>query len=221
MISYFYHKKRYTEFCEDSFTALVFDLLKYLPIDVFWEILKKSLCQDKLPKESGDMLSIHFWEKWDPSDTTNSKYVEPDVFIRFNGFDVLIEAKRNDEKGQYQSQIYGEIQGYINEFGSEEETLYFIQLGGLTDNNDIEDDNREGIIIKHCKTNWSRILEQIVYERKRIEPINHYNISAYKRILDDLIKGFELHGYFKMFWLKDLKHIEINNNKITWFDYAQ
>lgn len=218
MISYFYHSKGHTEYCEDSFTALVFDLLKYLPIDVFWEILKKSLVQDKLPKESGDMLSIHFWEKWDPSDTTNSKYVEPDVFIRFNDFDVLIEAKRNDEKGQYQAQIYGEIQGYINEFGSEEKTLYFIQLGGLTDNNDIEDDNREGIIIKHCKTNWSRILEQIEIKSKELEDKD----AHYKRILDDLIKGFELHGYFKMFWLKDLKHIEIiNNSSKTWFDYAK
>lgn len=219
MISYFYHRKGYTEFREDSFTALVFDLLKYLPIDVFWEILKKSLCQDKLPKESGDMLSIHFWEKWDPSDTTNSKYVEPDVFIRFNGFDVLIEAKISDKIKHNINQINNEITAYTNEFKNEKKTLYFIQLGGLTDN--IEDYNREGIIIKYCKTNWSRILEQIVYERNRIEPINYYNISAYKRILDDLIKGFELHGYFKMFWLKDLKHIEINNNKTTWFDYAQ
>lgn len=218
MISYFYHKKRYTEFCEDSFTALVFDLLKYLPIDVFWEILKESLCQDKLPKESGDMLSIHFWEKWDPSDTTNSKYVEPDVFIRFNDFDVLIEAKISDEIKHNINQINNEITAYTNEFKNEKKTLYFIQLGGIHEKN-VQDEERENIDlnIKHCKTNWSRILEQIEIKSKELEDKD----AHYKRILEDLIKGFELHGYFKMFWLKELKHIEINNNKITWFEYAK
>ena len=49
MISYFKYGKGKLDICEDSLTASVFDLLKFLHTDLFWHILKQALHQDHLP----------------------------------------------------------------------------------------------------------------------------------------------------------------------------
>ncbi|PTN10021.1 hypothetical protein C8N47_1021 [Mangrovibacterium marinum] len=86
MISFFTKSKGHLKICEDSLTASVFDLLKYLPTEIFWKILKKSLYHDKLPGISGELIGIRFWEKWSSDGTSNLRYVEPDVFVEFSGF---------------------------------------------------------------------------------------------------------------------------------------
>lgn len=220
MISYFYEGKGSLSCCEDSLTSLLFDLMKYLPDDIFWKILNNSLEGQKLPNIYGEILEISFWEKWDPEKTTNSNFVEPDVFIRTSEFDVLVEAKKSDKNRHNSNQIDNEIQAYINEFSKDSKKLYFIQLGGV--NEKIQKDNTKyEIEIIHCKTNWTRILEQIVYEINHLEQGNCFQINSYKRILDDLIKGFELHGYFRMMWLKDLNYVSIKRSKEILFKYAK
>lgn len=204
MISYFNRRKGNLGTCEDSLTAVVFDTLKYLPTEMFWSILKRSLYYDKLPTASGDLLSISFWDKWKAKDTTNSNFVEPDVFLRFNEFDVIIEAKRNDEKQQSKTQMKNEIQAYYNEFNEDDKALYFIQLGGLYHRNDELDFlfNDKSVVI--CKTNWTKLLEQIVTENNKIKNSGLTILSAYNRILEDSISGFALHQYYKKRWLKNL-----------------
>lgn len=49
MISYFYHNKGNFRIEEDSLTSVIFDSLKYLPSEIFWRILKRSLIYDTLP----------------------------------------------------------------------------------------------------------------------------------------------------------------------------
>jgi len=198
MITYF-SKKGHINICEDSLTSMVFDFLKYLPIEMFWEILKKSLCQDKLPKESGEYLQISFWEKWDAEGTQNSLYVEPDVFIRFFNFDVIIEAKRYDENQQYKEQMIKEIKAYYNEF-QDNKQLYFIQCGGLNNSNNEPDftNNDNSVVI--CKTNWTKLLAEITTLKE-----SDYIDNSQERILDDLIRGFELFGFFRKLWLNSLK----------------
>lgn len=212
----FFDKKGKLNICEDSLTATVFDLLKYLPHEIFWDILKKSLFHQKLPEMSGEILEMKFWDRWSPKDTSNNRYVEPDVFIRFNDFDLLIEAKRYDENQQNDTQIKDEIQGYKNEYEQEEKKLYFIQLGGLLNKYDSPD--IDGVVM--CKSNWSRILTQVVIERNKIDSIDYSQINSYKRILDDLIKGFAMHGYFKKLWLKDLEEVNITSETPNIFSYA-
>lgn len=58
MISVYYHRKSKMEVKEDSLTATIFDLLKYLPSDIFWSILTRSLYHQKLPKFSGEIQQI-------------------------------------------------------------------------------------------------------------------------------------------------------------------
>jgi hypothetical protein len=204
MISFFHRRKGKLGTCEDSLTAVVFDTLKYLPTEMFWSILKRSLYYDKLPSASGDLLSISFWDKWKAEDTTNSNFVEPDVFLRFNEFDVIIEAKRRDEKQQSGNQMKNEIQAYYNEYNDEDKILYFIQLGGLQNRNDELDFILNDKTVVICKTNWTKLLEQIVSENNKIKNSGLTILSAYSRILEDSIYGFALHQYYKKRWLKNL-----------------
>lgn len=207
MISYFHRRKGKLSSCEDSLTAVVFDTLKYLPIELFWSILKQSLLNPKLPHSSGELLQISFWDKWDATDTTNSNFVEPDVFLRFNDFDVIIEAKRYDANQQSNTQRDNEIKGYQTEFSKDEKDLYFIQLGGLNHKNDEKDIsstiNNKKIVI--CKTNWTKLLEQIVAKNNDLKESTLSTELAYSRILEDTINGFALHQYYKNRWLKNLK----------------
>lgn len=204
MISYFHRRKGKLTSCEDSLTAVVFDTLKYLPTEMFWSILKRSLYFDKLPIASGNLLSISFWDKWESKDTTNSNFVEPDIFLRFNEFDVIIEAKRFDEKQQSVTQMKNEIQAYYNEFQEDEKALYFIQLGGLHHRNDEPNFPFKNKTIVICKTNWTRLLEEIVNENNKLKEKTSSIEFAYSRILEDSINGFALHQYYKKRWLKNL-----------------
>src|SRR5712671_1413367 len=95
--------------CEDSLTAAVFSHLLHLPSEVFWQILRNACHTTALPQYAGEPRSVEFWPKWNADGTHNSSYVEPDVFIRFASFDLIIEAKREDEYQQHRGQWENEV----------------------------------------------------------------------------------------------------------------
>lgn len=212
MISYITTKGRNNfNSCEDSLTATVIDYLKYLPTAIFWNLLKKSLYHQKLPIHSGEIMSIEYWPSWSAENTENNKRVEPDVFISFEKFDILIEAKRNNKGGQNKDQFENEIKSYWNEYGDRNKTLYFIKLGGL---NNLLDENSPYSNVVVCKTDWSKLLNEVVLLKVELEKGNRFLNQNYIRLLDDCIKGFSLHHYYKIEWLKDLKEVRINSNSI-------
>lgn len=86
-----YHHK---ETNEDPKTSAVFENLMLLPDNVFWHLMRQSCFSNTdMPITSGRLLSYDFWPHWDRTGTDNTNYVEPDLFIRFEEFDVIIEAK--------------------------------------------------------------------------------------------------------------------------------
>ena len=220
MISYYYKYKRSANTCEDLLTSITFDGLKHLPTEIFWKILKLSLIHDKLPHVSGELENISYWESWDAKGTSNSKKVYPDVFLRFYNFDVIIEAKSRDEKQQYSEQKENEIISYFNEYKDDNKQLYFIQLGGLHNFDDEPDfifDNKRIII---CKTNWTKLLHQIVFQKEKFQKHNLSVFNSYSRILDDIILGFELHQFYSIRWLRDLSRHKIQTSRFDFFNYA-
>ena len=221
MITYFYQNKGNFRICEDSLTSTVFDLLKYLPTEVFWNILCKSLYHNKLPKFPGEILEFTYWTKWNAQETTNSIYVEPDLFIRFSEFDLIIEAKRYNKNQQSEAQITKQITSYNNEFFEDNKKLYILQLGGLwnIDEIDYKFEGEKKTIF--CKTDWTKILDQIVVEKTKLNNVEYSQTNSFNRIFADLIKGFELHGFYKKIWLNSMKSINISNqNPQTLFSYA-
>ncbi len=216
MLSFFSSKGRSSLVLnEDQLSSLVFDLLKYLPTEIFYKILKESLYQDKLPKISGNILNFSFWEKWNPDNTTNIKFVEPDIFVRFDNFDIILEAKRYNENQQYKDQLVNQIQSYFNEFSVDNKELIYVQVGGLySKTNEGNFGDKE---IKICKTDWSKILNSIVKMKDNLEILNLDSSQSSIRILNDLIKGFSLFNFNKILWLESLESKNKINTNINLF----
>lgn len=207
--------KQYIETNENSLTSFVFERLSYLPSELFEHIIRDSINDELPPIDFKTREEIIFWPHWNSENTGNSQYVEPDVFLRFEKYDILIEAKRRDEKQQYTEQWEKEIQAYQNEYSDDNKTLIFIALGGI--NNNQSELCKEYKIYK-CK--WTSILNTIRNVKKKIEPTAALLNSnfAINVILDDLISIFQIFGYSTADWFEVFDYESgINDSSIDTF----
>lgn len=199
---------------EDSLTSSVIGLMQYLPDEVFWLLLKSSCGNfSDLNQESGKLISIEFWKKFMTNGADNSLYVEPDVFCRFENFDLIIEAKKGDAIGQYPLQWQKEIAAYLEDkTDDQDKKLILIALGG---NNSLK---RTSVNVNHLDyeiyaASWQRLLSEI--EKYSIQLLNNSHSGAEYRILSDIILSFEKHHFFHIKWLHELKDVSIKNDSIN------
>ena len=192
--------KRY----EDALTSSIIGLLQYLPDETFWEILyKASKYEDTLPEfsEAGAIENISFWESMRFRELDRQS-VEPDVWIKLEKMHLIIEAKRYDGGGQYKEQWDLEIKALLKHLEEEEDQpideqkICLLALGGNTQTSKLQLDvqGREYSIVR---MHWQTLLEEVkkyTYESSSCS-------SAEKRICKDIIKAFELFGYFSLKWL--------------------
>jgi hypothetical protein len=84
---------------EDTFTAMVFGRLCYLPMQQFWQVLKEA-CIPRIPEFDCEIDDRIFWPRWDlhlpHMDSSSQLRVEPDAIIRLEAVDIILEAKRRD-----------------------------------------------------------------------------------------------------------------------------
>jgi hypothetical protein len=189
--------------CEDSLTAAVFSHLLHLPCEVFWKILRQACYTKSLPENPGKLLLFHAWPKWNPDGTGNNNYVEPDVFMRFDSFDLIIEAKRGDNDMQNPRQWQRELIAYTNEYGKEKQKASMIALGGINSENDEKLTYQSFECIVH-KCRWNTLLLECQRLKREYEEKHKSNpksrASADVRILDDLIAFFATHGFVALRW---------------------
>lgn len=215
---------------EDKKTSSVIGQLLHLPAHLFWQILRAScLYKDILPLQCGEILDVDFWPSWsaEGDDIENKDRVEPDVFIRFDNFDLIIEAKVNDTSEQsqekYQKKIYeqriNEVNSYLNEYEDDKKSLYFIALGGCAtfDSENIE--SRSEVQIKAIKSTWTRLLHEVWSAKESIERQYYHGGGKYQllRIIEDVIEGFAIHGVIYTVWLNTLPPMKVNSNSINLF----
>ncbi len=191
---------------EDLKTSSSIGLLQYLPDDIFWNIMR-NCCVGFNIEDFGKILSFNFWEHTDSQDTTNENFVEPDVWIETEKFDVIIEAKVGDYGGQYIGQWQNEIQSIKNEQCNNdyEKPIVLIALGG--------NDNMLPEKVLDCpvyKASWYNLLNAVVSERDA-QKINN-NIC---RILDDVIELFARQGVMTVTWLNSLPKYEVNETALN------
>ena len=82
--------------CEDSLTGAVFSTLLHLPEEMFWEVLREAVKSPRFPVPPVPPVrleEVQPWPAWDGEGTGNSRLVEPDLFLRFSGLDLIVEAK--------------------------------------------------------------------------------------------------------------------------------
>lgn len=190
---------------EDALTSSIIGLLQYLPDEVFWQILYEASGQ-RLPEfsKAGAIENISFWKSMRFPELDRQS-VEPDVWIKLEKMHLIIEAKRHDGGGQYNAQWDREIKALLKYLEEEEDQpideqkICLLALGG---NNQTTEESRtiRGREYSIVKMHWQTLLEEVkkyTYESSSCS-------NAEKRICKDIIKAFELFGFFALKWLDSL-----------------
>ena len=119
---------------------------------------------------------------------------------------LIIEAKRYDGGGQYNEQWDREIKALLKHLEEEEDQpideqkICLLALGG---NNQTTEESRtiiRGREYSIVRMHWQTLLEEV---KKCTYESSPYS-SAEKRICKDIIKAFEIFGYFSLKWLDSL-----------------
>lgn len=182
---------------EDFKTSCSIGLLQYLPDAIFKEIIQECC---RIKEDFGQIQAFNFWEHTDVSFTSNERFVEPDVWIETDNYDVIIEAKFDDNAGQYKDQWKKEIQSIRNEQSNRNihKKIVLVALGG---NNTLHDEKIEETPI--YKMSWLNLLTAIVNKRQEYGSDTHIC-----RLLDDIISLFALQGIMKVQWLDSLQVVK-------------
>jgi len=206
--------------CEDSLTAAAFTHLLHLPVEIFWRILRNACYTENLPDKPGELRSVDYWPHWNPDGTENGNFVEPDVFMRFADFDLIVEAKRWDNDTQCPEQWTRELIAYANEYGKQSVRVKMIALGGIHDTQDSEvvalyrnpksdavdaEAPREIRCSVHmCR--WGRLLNECNRMERELAKLSFPSCQtdAQRRILSDLIDLFAWHGFQTGVWFAEI-----------------
>lgn len=216
---------------EDSLTSSVIGPLLHLPANLFWELLRDAIFESShLPKLSGEILYFSFWPSWsaENGNITNSQKVEPDVFIQFENFDLIIEAKRFDgvdmhHKDKNREQWRNQLLSYSENYPNQKNKFYYLALGGnlhldkeevsieLKNEDDENEISIEKLTIPIFKSSWQSLLVCVTQLRNRLLLLNHYDPYRYSllRVLNDTISGFNLHGFHFIDWLNSITTFSI------------
>lgn len=217
MIQALLHHKSHIGLIEDEKTSMIIGTLLHLPTTLMLEIISDALGRDSsvLSNKTEEYLQKmpEFWPHWFTDRTSNGHYVEPDVFISFKSFDLIIEVKRNDDKtSQYSDQLKKELIAYEDKYGKENKEVYLIALGGNVDDiKSIDKKMRDKILI--CS--WSNLLYSIEREKRIVqEVVQEY--GAIYRTLSDCKDAFDVFGYATgwLYELCDLEYKPINRESI-------
>ena len=203
MIHSFSKIKTDMKYNEDFKTYQTIGLMQYLPASLFWHIIRECVISpNNLPHLSGEILQTDFWIKWYNIDNTNAeRYVEPDVFIRFENFDCIIEVKKTEGSGQHHDQWDDQITSYRNTY-PEGKRLIYIALGGNKDYS-TGFDNRFSDVYR---ASWRRLLHAVhkaLDERTTL----HYQTSAVSqeiRILQSIMEAFKKYNEYDVEFLDSL-----------------
>lgn len=213
MIQALLHHKSNIGLIEDEKTSTIIGTLLHLPTTLMLKIIFDAVEDKPLVLKDGTCEHLQkmpeFWPHWSPDGTSNDHHVEPDVFMRFGSFDLIIEAKRNDDKtSQYSDQLNNELIAYKNEYEKDNKEVYLIALGGNTDDIKSVDEKRRDKILT-CS--WNDLLYSI--ERKKRVVQKH---DAIYRILSDCINAFEVFGHTTgwLYELCDLEYESVNKESI-------
>ena len=202
--------------CEDSLTSSVFERLALLSDENLWWVLrnacdKQALAATPLPDNVGKLEKIEFWPSWKPDSQLerNSSRVEPDVFLRFEQYDIIVEAKRHDfTQSQNIEQWQNELGAWCQEFQTDRPVV-LLAIGGNTTVGTCE------VELEHLTQQFR--VEQLHWEMLRdavFELSSRFsNDTQLAHLFDQLDIVFEFFGVrsLKMRWLCYLRSMSVEN----------
>lgn len=187
MIHSLMHKNDLDITHEDTITSTIIGTLLHLPDQLLWKLLSEAChASSVLPEDPGELESYEFWPKWNPEGTNNTSYVEPDVFLRFSGAVLIIEAKRSDEGGQYREEWEQELVAYDNEHDPIHVPVFLIAIGGNGSNKANETLRINGHERTIVKCSWVNLYEVLVAEHEKLTGSNWRVVDSLKISCDQL-----------------------------------
>ena len=224
--------------CEDSLTSSVFERLSLLSDENLWWVLrnacdKQALAAKPLPEDVGKLEKFEFWPRWkaDTQLERNSKYVEPDVFLRFEGIDIIVEAKRYDfvksqqesqRESQREEQWQNELGAWLQEFKDKFKKGRLVLLLAIGGN--INVGTYKEMELKHLsqfrefcefrveQLHWGMLCDAVFELSNRFS-----NDTQLVHLFDQLDMVFEFFGVgtLKMRWFCDLRSITMENDSVN------
>ncbi|MBB1139294.1 MULTISPECIES: hypothetical protein [Myroides] len=202
---------------EDSLTSSVVGTLLYLPDTIIWTILNQAVGYNLISIDE-PIEDFIFWPSWNSKYTANRNFVEPDVFIETPHYNIIIEAKKADGKGQDINQWKRELIAHQNEYcnvGNKKDVI-FIALGGVSEDKKVpieissftEDLLPEGYDRKFTITQlqWKTLLKTCLDQKYTLEYITDEYNQATLRILNDIIEYFEIHKVYRLKYFSDINY---------------
>ncbi|MEA2095962.1 MAG: hypothetical protein U9P73_04620 [Candidatus Cloacimonadota bacterium] len=222
-------RKAYSTY-EDFLTASVVGRMTYLPGDILWRLVKGSSLHSHLYKYVGGLESIEFWPNWPVPDRMKNigTHRQPDVFLKFEEIDMIVEAKRDDSLSQNHIQWSEQILSYLfkrNIEGEENRPIVFWVLGGmgtqlteefvnteLTKVMELVNDEYPDENIKLAVSSWGKMLsclldlQHFLTEelRGKFPLISPYDRRHILKIIDDIIEALRLHGIKEWRYLSEM-----------------
>ena len=203
---------------EDSLTSSVFERLLLLSDENLWWVLRNACDKQAaatLPDNVGKLEKFEFWPSWDPDPQLDRNYlrVEPDVFLRFEDLDIIVEAKRSDfeqlqNNEEHPEQWENELGAWYQKF-KDDRPVVLLAIGGNTNVGTCE------VELKHLKQqfrvemlNWGMLSDAVFELSNRFSKDTHL-----AHVFDQLDNVFEFFGVKsqKMSWLCYLSSTAVKN----------
>ncbi|PME29182.1 hypothetical protein BCV39_08655 [Vibrio sp. 10N.286.55.E10] len=180
---------------EDLLTSTFFERFAYLSDDVQTQILAScfSLSPDDFQAKFGAFQSIDYWPRYELSEGGESRQVEPDLVIRFELCNLIVEVKPPEGGDQYYEQWQREVASFIQSDEHNELPLHFLAIGRIEASNATQWaellHERYDCLKTVSATKWQAVTDNLVklIEGDGISPTD-------RRVLTDMLEALALYG---------------------------
>lgn len=157
---------------EDLLTSTVFERFAYLSDGVQTQILAScfSLSPDDFQAKFGAFQSIDYWPRYALTEDGESRQVEPDLVIRFEFCNLIVEVKPPEGGDQYYEQWQREVASFMQSDEYSELPLYFLAIGRIEMGN---------------ATQWAALLHE------RYDCLETVGATMWQAVTDNLVKLVE------------------------------
>lgn len=194
---------------EDLLTSTVFERFAYLSESLQFQLLEFCFKDRVIPFADlfGAFITIDYWPRYTFEEKGHTRQVEPDLIIRFEKANLIVEVKPPAGGDQYFTQWRREVGSFLQSEEGESRPLYFLAIGRVDDMSALKWEsklvNEFDNLICVGAIKWQPIADCLV------EKLLDSRLSKTdKRVLNDMLKALALYGLnvsnFK--WDKLRKH---------------
>ncbi|ELB2935341.1 hypothetical protein QNE58_000546 [Vibrio alginolyticus] len=180
---------------EDLLTSTVFERFAYLSESLQFQLLE-FFFEGKVTAFAeifGSFITIDYWPRYTFEEKGHTRQVEPDLIIRFEKANLIVEVKPPEGGDQYFEQWKREVASFIQSDGHNKLSLHFLAIGRIETGNATLWAKRLRESYPCLKTvgatKWQAVADNLVklVEGDDISPTD-------RRVLTDMLEALGLYG---------------------------